>query len=142
AEFSEQKNQFPEKSFAEGEELPLFGQGYRISFQSSPNLRPKMMARGREFLIFANEKRRDSKVIKKLIREFYRETAIRYLTQRVEALSARMSCFPKQLTFGEARNQWGSCHSSGRIRLNWKLIVFEPHLIDYIVIHELAHLKH
>lgn len=41
-----------------------------------------------------------------------------------------------------ARGRWGSCTSGGRIRLNWRLIHFAPALIDYVVAHEVAHLRH
>jgi predicted metal-dependent hydrolase len=41
-----------------------------------------------------------------------------------------------------ARGRWGSCTSQRRIRLNWRLIHLEPALIDYVVAHEVAHLRH
>src|SRR5690606_2426701 len=40
-----------------------------------------------------------------------------------------------------ATSRWGSCTSGRRIRLNWRLIHFQPHLIDYVVAHEVAHLR-
>jgi predicted metal-dependent hydrolase len=41
-----------------------------------------------------------------------------------------------------AQGRWGSCTSQGHIRLNWRLIHFAPSLIDYVVAHEVAHLRH
>jgi predicted metal-dependent hydrolase len=43
------------------------------------------------------------------------------------------------------RNQhrrWGSCGPDGTVRLNWRLILLEPRLAEYVVVHELAHLRH
>ena len=40
-----------------------------------------------------------------------------------------------------ARSQWGSCTHDGRVRLNWRLIHFSPPVIDYVIAHELAHLR-
>ena len=44
------------------------------------------------------------------------------------------------IRLSNARSRWGSCHTSGRISLNWRLIHLPSHLIDYVVVHELAHL--
>ena len=40
-----------------------------------------------------------------------------------------------------ARTQWGSCSHKGRVRLNWRLVHFAPPVIDYVIAHELAHLR-
>ena len=45
------------------------------------------------------------------------------------------------MRLSNARSRWGSCHASGRISLNWRLIHMPRHLIDYVVVHELAHLR-
>ncbi|HUH39365.1 MAG TPA: SprT family zinc-dependent metalloprotease [Castellaniella sp.] len=46
-----------------------------------------------------------------------------------------------QWRLSSATGRWGSCSSQGRILLNWRLIHFAPHLIDYVVAHEVAHLR-
>lgn len=43
---------------------------------------------------------------------------------------------------GSPRARWGSCSSDGRIMLNWRLIHFPPEVLDYVVAHEVAHLRH
>ena len=47
----------------------------------------------------------------------------------------------RSMRLSNARSRWGSCHVSGRISLNWRLIQLPPHLVDYVVVHELAHLR-
>lgn len=44
------------------------------------------------------------------------------------------------IRLSNARTRWGTCHPRGRIHLNWRLIHMPPALIDYVVVHELAHL--
>jgi len=46
-----------------------------------------------------------------------------------------------RIRLSNARTRWGSCHASGSILLNWRLIQMPPRLIDYVVVHELAHLR-
>ena len=47
---------------------------------------------------------------------------------------------PVQVLLSSARTRWGSCHVSGRIHLNWRLVQMPAHLLDYVVAHEVAHL--
>jgi predicted metal-dependent hydrolase len=46
-----------------------------------------------------------------------------------------------QIGLSNARTRWGSCHPGGRILLNWRLVQMPLRLIDYVVVHELAHLR-
>jgi predicted metal-dependent hydrolase len=78
----------------------------------------------------------------KEIREFYKREALRELAARVQHWSRQMNLFPKQLRFREQRTRWGSCSSRGVINLNWRLVVFAGDIMDYVIVHELAHLQH
>jgi hypothetical protein len=49
-------------------------------------------------------------------------------------------CAPT-IRLSNARTRWGTCHPDGRVHLNWRLIQTPPALIDYVVVHELAHLR-
>jgi predicted metal-dependent hydrolase len=83
-----------------------------------------------------------------------RETVIRWLKQsalahhrdRVVAFASTMRVLLPEVALSNAVSQWGSCARAldgrGRVLLHWKLIHFEQPLIDYVVAHELAHLKH
>lgn len=51
-----------------------------------------------------------------------------------------MALVPQKLALSSARSRWGSCSASGGVRLNWRLMQAPPAVIDYVVIHELAHL--
>lgn len=57
-------------------------------------------------------------------------------------LAPQASRPPGQLLLSSARTRWGSCHRDGRIRLNWRLIQAPPAIVDYVLAHELAHLRH
>lgn len=74
-------------------------------------------------------------------RRLKREAA-EYFKQRCEYFAAQMGVRPTQVRISSARTRWGSCSSKGRINLNWKLMLTNTEAIDYVVVHELAHLKH
>ncbi|UOF00602.1 M48 family metallopeptidase [Bdellovibrio reynosensis] len=78
----------------------------------------------------------------KEIRHFYKREAVQHLSERVKYWAEQMNLHPAQLKFREQRTRWGSCTSRKSINLNWRLIVFAEEIIDYVIIHELAHLEH
>ena len=63
------------------------------------------------------------------------------LPARAWELAALAGVEVRAVTVRNQRSRWGSCHASGRISLNWRLIHMPPHLIDYVVVHELAHMR-
>jgi len=76
------------------------------------------------------------------IRHFYKREAVSFLSQRIQFWSEQMNLRPSQVRFREQRTRWGSCSSRKSINLNWRLIVFTQEIIDYVIVHELAHLEH
>jgi predicted metal-dependent hydrolase len=63
------------------------------------------------------------------------------LGQRLDHFAALLGQGPKRWHLSSARTQWGSCNAHGVIRLNWRLIHLPMGLLDYVVAHEVAHLR-
>lgn len=61
--------------------------------------------------------------------------------ERLDFYALRLGTRYTALALSSATTRWGSCSADGRIRLNWRLIHFPLSVIDYVVAHELAHLK-
>lgn len=64
-----------------------------------------------------------------------KETLLNRLSFQAERMNIQFSSFG----LSNARTRWGSCSSKRRIRLNWRLVHCDVSLIDYVVVHELAH---
>jgi predicted metal-dependent hydrolase len=77
------------------------------------------------------------RVLEKALREKARQLFIERLAHY--AIPLRVAVPP--LTLSAARTRWGSCSLNTGIRLNWRLIHFPRHVVDYVVVHELAHLR-
>ena len=67
--------------------------------------------------------------------------ARRLFTARLDHFAPRLQVRWQRLTLSSAGTRWGSASADGSIRLNWRLIHFSEALIDYVVVHELAHLR-
>jgi len=71
-----------------------------------------------------------------------RERAREHFIRRLEALAPLLDVPVPPMALSSARTRWGSCSTKSGIRLNWRLIHFPEAVVDYVVIHELAHLRH
>ncbi|MDD5179965.1 MAG: SprT family zinc-dependent metalloprotease [Gallionellaceae bacterium] len=78
--------------------------------------------------------------IAEIVEQWYRREAMKLFTECVEHFAPLMNVIPREIKLSAARTQWGSCTTSGTVRLNWQLIKMPLYLIDYVVVHELAHL--
>ncbi len=70
-----------------------------------------------------------------------RSLAERDLPPRVEALASRHGLDVMSVTVRDQRTRWGSCSTTGRISLNWRLVQMPDHVSDYVIVHELMHLQ-
>jgi len=74
--------------------------------------------------------------------KIYRNLAKSYLHERAAYFSAQMNLAPASIKINSAKTRWGSCSSQKNINFSWRLIMADESVIDYVVIHELAHLIH
>lgn len=80
--------------------------------------------------------------IRKNIIEILRAEAKSYLVPRTRALAAQKNIFINKVTIKNMRTRWGSCSSKSNINLSLFLMLLSDELIDYVIWHELAHIKH
>jgi len=79
---------------------------------------------------------------KKLFEDFYKKQAKEVLGEKTAELSKQMGLKFNRVTIRTAQTRWGSCSSLGNINFSWRLVMAPMHIMDYVVIHELAHLIH
>ncbi len=76
------------------------------------------------------------------LKAWFAERAQSVLPERCEALAEATGLKPAKVVVKDYRRKWGQCSSSGTVSLNWRLVHLAPHLQDYVIIHELCHLKY
>jgi predicted metal-dependent hydrolase len=114
------------------DEILLFGEVYSMDTQEASYLRKKL----HKLRINTPNK------ILALYDDFYKYTAQEYLQSRAEHFSKIMNLEYKKLRYRKMKSRWGSCSSKKEITFNTQLMKLDKALIDYVIVHELAHLVH
>ncbi len=73
--------------------------------------------------------------------KWYREQAYQIISERVQWYAAKHGFVYKHVKITSAQTRWGSCNSKGTLSFTWRLVMAPTPIIDYVVVHELVHLK-
>ena len=79
--------------------------------------------------------------VKKVFVAWYRDQARQVIGERAAILADLYHLFYKEIHITSARTRWGSCSRRGSLNFSWRLVMAPPEIIDYVITHELAHLK-
>lgn len=82
-----------------------------------------------------------SQEVEETVYQWYRQEASIYLNDRIATWADLTGWHPTRVRIGDARRRWGSCSNKKSINLNWRLIMLPDELSDYVLVHELAHIK-
>jgi predicted metal-dependent hydrolase len=77
-----------------------------------------------------------------ILRKWYIARARELLNERVLFYSAELNLMPNKIAIRNQSRRWGSCSSKGNVNLNWKLVMAPSAVLDYVVAHELCHLRY
>ena len=83
----------------------------------------------------------DPPEISRSVQRWFHEQALEHFAQRIAHFAPMLGVRCQSLHLSGARTRWGSASARGVIRLHWGLLHFAPELIDYVVVHELCHLR-
>ena len=137
ARYARFREERPERRFEEGEEFPILGTGRRVEVQriSEPEVT--------EDAIRLPESRVESTSIREVLEEVYREEARSYFTRRADHFCEEMGASYDQIQIRNQKTRWGSySQRTGTLSLNFRLLMAPPEVVDYVIVHELAHAEH
>jgi len=128
------REQVPTRTFEPGATFPFLGEDRELVVEP----------RGKQVVDDDSIRLRKSAVeqssTRRVLENFYRNRAREYLTDRTEHYAERMDVEYERLELRNQRTRWGSCSTGGTISLNWRIIMAPPGVVDYLIVHELAHL--
>ncbi|MFA5371948.1 MAG: SprT family zinc-dependent metalloprotease [Sideroxydans sp.] len=128
----------PDIQWCDGARIPFCGD--TLVLRVAPDLFGAPPALRGEILHLQLADAMTPKNIAHTIEQWYRQQAMHLFEGRVAHFAPMLQVTPSALKLSAARSQWGSCTVRGVVRLNWRLIKLPLALIDYVVVHELAHL--
>jgi hypothetical protein len=79
---------------------------------------------------------------KQVFIEWYKEQAAAAIRERLQFFSSLSGILYGTFRVTGARSRWGSCNAKGKLCFSWRLAMAPEHVLDYVVVHELAHLEH
>ncbi len=80
--------------------------------------------------------------IKKKLIQWLQKQAHRHLLEKTAFFSDQINVHPTTVLVRSFKSQWGSCSALGKVQYNWKIIRAPEPVLEYLVVHELCHLKH
>lgn len=132
------ENAVPSVRWEDGEPLLMMGQP--MALHVVKDTRNRMLQHSPGKLVVATSEPENTEYIAHKVTQWYRQYALQDFKRRLDLFSARLREPFKAVYISNAKSRWGSCNSKREIRLNWRLIQAPPHMINYVICHELAHL--
>ncbi len=133
------QNYVPPVNWQDGETLQLLGNP--ITLFVTQNTKNKQVQFDHDSLTVFTPEPSNTDLVQRKVLQWYKKQALTDFGRRLEILAAKLNVTTPTLKLSNAQSRWGSCSSRGDIRLNWRLLQAPPPIINYVICHELAHLK-
>lgn len=128
------------KEFINGEAFPYLGKNYRLKIKTGL-FQPVKLKEGR-LVVTLPKLNRTPELIRGALIQWYEHQALIRITEKVGRYAKLIGVSPKKVSIKNFKSRWGSCTAKGEVQFNWKVILAPHKIVDYVVIHELCHLKH
>lgn len=130
--------------YVEGANVPFQGQQIPLTIKPTTAKRLRVQLTDRHFVIYlpGSQSGDSSEQIKTALEVWMKQHAKQLALQWIEQHSPKHQLFPRNLRIKTQKTRWGSCGPRNDINLNWLLLLAPPVIMEYVVIHELCHIKH
>jgi predicted metal-dependent hydrolase len=122
-----------------GDRLFFMGRPIEIAVNPSKSATSLAVLQGNKLLVSTGSR---NGAIPKIQEKWYRQQAATVFKQKADSFKEIMGLRYNSIYIRGQKSRWGSCSPAGNLTLNWKLLMAPEDIIDYVVVHELAHIKH
>ena len=142
--FSEMLRRHPPKELKNGESFSVFGRDHRLRLERLPGLKaPFCRIEGRKLNVSINGLFVETlpSIVGLAIREWYAALTEKKARAIIRKHAGALAVRPNNLKVVNQAARWASCSKNGDIRCNWRLSMMPMPVLEYIIVHELCHLK-
>jgi predicted metal-dependent hydrolase len=138
------KQETRQRSYKSGEIFPFLGEERRLDIEAKARGKLTTVMLDHEAIqirVGADGQPNDGEFIRAVLEGWYRHEAKAYIVRRVAELAKQHGFEYEKVTIKSQSTRWGSCSTKSNLNFNWKLMMTPPAAIDYVIIHELCHLR-
>jgi len=128
-----------EKELRSGDTVPYLGRDLKLVKRENHSGVGGVTLEGNTLAV-SNELFKNG-VLELALEQWYRTEATKLISERIDKLSSQMGISYKRIVIRGQKTRWGSCSHKKNLSFNWKLIMAPEPVVDYVIIHELTHLK-
>ena len=135
----QQAPQIGRREMVSGEALPYLGRNYRLKIVTG-SLQGVKLKQG-QLLVSLPKAMQHDHIIREMLVYWYRLQAEIRFKEKVQRYADIVGVTVGDVSVKTFKSRWGSCNVKGEIQFHWKVIMAPHHIVDYVVVHELCHLK-
>jgi len=118
-------------------ELYIFDKKYQLHIDTNAK-KSEVKVVGEQLLLHSTVTL-SKKQIRDRLETFLKRTAAAYILRKTPIIAKQMEVSYQKISLRQQSSRWGSCSSHGNLNFNWRLVHYPPAVIDYVIVHELAH---
>lgn len=122
---------------APGVTIPFRGVEHRVVHRLGRGVTTASIVDGAPAIVLAC----DPAHVARRLRDYLQREVRKDLSAAARIYAGRVGALPKRITVRDTRSRWGSCTARGELNFSWRLILAPPMVLDYLVAHEMAHLR-
>ena len=132
--------------FVSGESFVYLGRHFRLRVKRIKNTEEPEVVMNAGYLETkvnsALNKRKQADVVRSALITWYKQHALQKLSERVSIYVRKIGISRPIVVVRDQKKRWGSCNTNGTLRINWRIIMAPMSVVDYVIAHELCHLKY